>query len=114
VELLDLHKTLTELCGVTADAKTEGDSLKPLMDNPAAPWTHAAFTQVSRGKPDAPGGSFMGRSVRTERWRYTEWDGGKKGAELYDHDNDPEEMKNLAADPKVAEVVAEMKARLPK
>ena len=46
----------------------------------------------------------MGKSVRTERWRYTEWDEGKKGAELYDHDSDPHEFKNLANDPKQAEI----------
>jgi len=114
VELLDLHKTLTELCGVAADAKTEGDSLKPLIENPVAPWTHAAFTQVSRGGKNAQGGPIMGRSVRTERWRYTEWDQGHAGVELYDHDADPEEMKNLASDPQHAADVAEMKARLPK
>ena len=41
---------------------------------------------------------YQGRSVRTDRWRYTEWDGGKRGVELYDHDNDPHEWKNLAHD----------------
>ena len=42
------------------------------------------------------------------RWRYTEWDGGKKGTELYDHDADPDETKNLAAGPKHAETVKQM------
>ena len=56
----------------------------------------------------------MGYSVRTERWRYTEWDGGKAGAELYDHDADPHEWNNLAKDPKFAKEVAEMKKLLPK
>jgi uncharacterized sulfatase len=38
----------------------------------------------------------MGRSVRTSRWRYTEWDHGKLGVELYDETNDPHEFTNLA------------------
>ena len=54
----------------------------------------------------------MGRSVRTERWRYTVWDGGKLGSELYDHANDPHEYKNLAKDQEHANVVAEMRELL--
>ena len=54
----------------------------------------------------------MGRSVRTERWRYTEWDDGKLGVELYDHESDPHENKNLAKDAAQAKVVAEMKELL--
>jgi iduronate 2-sulfatase len=48
--------------------------------------------------------------VRTERWRYTEWDDGAQGAQLYDHGRDPHELKNLAADPRHAKIVAAMKA----
>ena len=54
----------------------------------------------------------MGRSVRTERCRYTEWDEGRAGAELYDHDRDAQEMRNLASEASQASVVAEMKALL--
>ena len=48
--------------------------------------------------------------MRTPRWRYTEWDDGKQGTELYDHDADPGEMHNLAGDTKYAAVIAEHKA----
>ena len=51
-------------------------------------------------------------SVRTERWRYTEWDDGKKGIELYDHDADPKEHKNLSSDPKQVKVIEELKVLL--
>ena len=80
-----------------------------LLDNPQHAWDEPAFTQVTRGTgPER----FMGKSVRTERWRYTEWDEGKKGAELYDHNRDPHEFKNLADDPKHAETVKQLKQRL--
>ena len=103
VELLDLYPTLADLAGLTPPKNLEGASLRPLLDDPQAKWTRPAFTQVQRA-------GFPGYSVRTERWRYTEWDDGAKGAQLYDHDQDPQELKNLAADPKHAKTVAEMKA----
>jgi uncharacterized sulfatase len=83
---------------------------------PDAKWEKPAITQVTRGgRPRAGGGErIMGYSVRTERYRYTEWDGGDKGSELYDHETDPLEMKNLAGDAKQAELLKKMKALLPK
>jgi len=54
----------------------------------------------------------VGRTVRNERWRYTEWDGGKTATELYDHTTDPGEYKNLAADPQHAAIIAELKRQL--
>jgi len=51
----------------------------------------------------------LGRSVRNERYRYTEWDGGKEGAELYDYQTDPNEFTNLVRNPQAAPVVASMK-----
>jgi iduronate 2-sulfatase len=110
VELVDLHATLADLCGLQAP-KTDGTSLKPLLDDPNRAWDRPAFTQVSRGTPTTtgertPNGApwFMGRSVRTERYRYTEWDDGKKGAQLYDYVADPGELKNLVDDPALARV----------
>lgn len=102
VELIDLYPTLTQLCGLTPPPGLHGASLKPLLDEPSAKWDRPAYTQVWRG-------TFPGHSVRTERWRYTEWDNGKKGVELYDHEADPHEWTNLAADPKHATTVEEMK-----
>ena len=105
VELVDLYPTLADLAGLKPPANLEGYSLRPLLEDPTAEWKHPAFTQVERG-------ANPGHSVRTDRWRYTEWDGGQKGNELYDHDADPQELHNLASDEKQKAVVAEMKALL--
>jgi uncharacterized sulfatase len=44
----------------------------------------------------ARGRERFGRSVRTDHWRYTEWEDGKSGVEFYDHDKDPNEWTNVA------------------
>jgi uncharacterized sulfatase len=105
VELLDLYPTLADLAGLTPPKDLQGVSLRPLLDKPDAKWARPAYTQVQRG-------GFPGHSIRTERWRYTEWDFGNKGTELYDHSTDPQEGQNLAADPKYADTIAELKAKL--
>lgn len=112
VELVDLHATLADLCAVQPPQGLEGKSLKPLLENPSAEWSHPAYTQVARGPVKEGKADTMGRSVRTERWRYTEWNEGRKGVELYDHDADPHEYQNLSNDPKYAETVAELKRLL--
>jgi uncharacterized sulfatase len=110
VEYLDLYPTIAELAGLTPPGDIEGRSLVPLLKDPMAAWNRPALTQVRRGT--AADGFFMGYSIRTERWRYSEWEDGKRGTELYDEKNDPGEMRNLAKDPKYAKTVAEMRALL--
>ncbi len=110
VEFVDLYPTLAELCGLNnAPKNLAGRSLRPLLANPKAVWNKPAITQVQRGSGE---NRFMGYSIRTERWRYTEWDEARKGVELYDEFNDPRELTNLANDPKHAKLVAELKQLL--
>lgn len=106
VESIDVYPTLAELCGLKAPAKLQGRSLCPLFDDPQQTWKEAAFSQVTRAN------QVMGRTVRTERWRYTEWDDGKQGVELYDHEKDPHEETNLAAEPAQADTRMRLKSLL--
>jgi uncharacterized sulfatase len=76
-----------------------------LLNDPKAEWNHPAFTvTVHEG--------VIGRSVRTDRWRYTEWNDGAKATELYDQQDDPLNYRNLAADPAKAEIIVVLRKEL--
>jgi iduronate 2-sulfatase len=111
VELVDLYPTLAQLCDLPLPKHLEGTSFAPLLENPNQPWKKAAFSQYLRtGKPP-----HSGRSLRTDRWRYTEWHdlkGKPTGVELYDELNDPQETVNLANDPTHAATVKQLAAQL--
>lgn len=96
VEFLDIYPTIVALAGMSQPRgqTLEGRDLSPLLRDPQARWDHPAFTQNPR---TVDGKNIMGYSIRTERWRYTEWGpDGEHGRELYDHTNDPRETNNLA------------------
>ena len=118
VEMLDFYPTLTDLCGLTqVPGNLHGKSLRPLLENPAAKWERPAISQMLRPsnatRKAASGAAFVeGYSIRTERYRFTEWADGAEGAELYDYERDPGELKNLAKDPAHAKLKAQLETRL--
>jgi uncharacterized sulfatase len=115
VELVDLYPTLADACGRSAPEGLAGVSLMPWLNDPSKPGKRAVYTMVGRNEDRNESHKhpqFFGRSVRTERWRYTEWEEGRRGVELYDESADPHEMNNLAADRAMASVIDEMKTLL--
>ena len=93
VEFVDIYPTLCELAGIPAPEHVQGTSMTPLLGTPQRPWKDAVFARWSRCQ-----------SVKTDRYLYTQWKNGDRM--LFDHQTDPDENRNIAADPASAPVVA--------
>ncbi|HEY0946670.1 MAG TPA: sulfatase [Opitutaceae bacterium] len=92
VEFVDIFPTTLELAGLPIPGGLDGRSLAPLLRDPERPWPHPALSQVWISRTGA-----YGRSIRTERYRYSEWgERGADGVQLYDLESDPGEHRNLA------------------
>ncbi|HEV57635.1 MAG TPA: DUF229 domain-containing protein [Phycisphaerales bacterium] len=101
-EFVDIYPSLCELCGLPVPEHAEGLSFVPLLRDPNRPWKTAAFSRY-----------FAGDSVRTDRYRYTQWldkDSRRYARMLYDHFEDPGENVNIAEDPANASIVARLSA----
>ncbi len=118
VEFVDIYPSLCEAAGLPIPSDLEGLSFVPLLKDRTSPWKSAAFTQFLReGKWVAPDGiAYMGRSIRTDRYRYVRWRRKDTGAlaaeELYDHQADPLETVNVASQPENRSVVAALANQL--
>lgn len=101
VQLLDLYPTLLDIAGLKANPKHEGHSLRTLLEDPAAPWTHTARS------------SFGPKNVAivSGHYRYIQYADGSE--ELYNRKTDPHEWSNLARDPAMKEILASHRAELP-
>ena len=110
VEFVDIYPTLAELCGLPLPNHLEGTSLAPILRDQSAAVKTAALSQYPRS---SGGKRLMGYSMRTDRYRLTRWlhadDHSQVDAvELYDHQSDPQENTNIAADPANAALVARL------
>ncbi|MCW1915426.1 sulfatase [Luteolibacter sp. GHJ8] len=105
VESIDLFPTLSALCGLPTPTGIEGRDLSPLLKEPNSAWEHPAFTIWSEDGKEA-----TGISIRTEKWRYTEYPGDS--AVLLDSANDPGETRNLVRDPAHAAVIKELSSKI--
>ncbi len=113
VEFVDMYPSLAELAGLPLPATLEGKSFKPLLDDPALPWKSAVFSQYPRTQG---GKKLMGYSMRTDRYRFTQWVGREdhtivNATELYDHQTDPQENTNIAHDPANKALVEKLTAQ---
>jgi arylsulfatase A-like enzyme len=107
---LDLAPTLLDLVGVPAPGHYQGRSLMPLLANPALPWRTDWLYEYY----EYPGNEQVRpcRGVRTERYKYIHYFTAPEEFELYDLQEDPDEMHNLHGDPSHAQLSAQLSERL--
>jgi len=105
VELVDLFPTLAELCGLSQPDHLEGRSFAASMMDAPSVLRDSAYSEYSRN-------GAIGRSIRTDRFRYIEWQSLKTkqvvSRELYDHENDPGENVSVAGEAAHAALVEEL------
>ncbi len=100
VSLLDLFPTLTDLTGLPAFESLDGVSLEPMLGNSQISVRTAAISRW-----------FDGASIRTNRFRYTDWRdeaGSEVARMLFDLSVDPDETRNVAEDARYNDIVAEL------
>lgn len=109
VEMIDVFPTLAKLTGGEIPDSCDGISLQPILHDPAAAVRPFALSQYPRGVN-------MGYSLRTERWRYTEWINVETnkvvGRELYDHQESQTSLHNRVSEPEYAELSQSLSERL--
>ncbi|MCB1123670.1 MAG: sulfatase-like hydrolase/transferase, partial [Verrucomicrobiae bacterium] len=101
VNLVDIFPTLTSLLNLDCDIPFDGHDLTPLLKNPKGEWPYPSLTDYGYGNT----------AVRDERWRYIHYEDGTE--ELYDHDFDPHEWRNLALNPAYAKIKETLAKHLP-
>ncbi len=111
VEFVGIYPTLCDLADLPKPEHLEGDSFAKLLDQPGLELRKTAFSQFPRGE-------HMGYTMRTDRYRYTEWrrmDNSKvPDRELYDHLEDPQENVNLIHQTKYSETIRDLAATMDK
>lgn len=107
VEQVDIYPTLCQLAGLPLPKHLQGRSLKPMLESPDAKGKQVAISTMVSTRT-----KLIGHSVRTDAFRYIEWDEGRGGEQLFDLRNDPDELHDLAKAPAQAERMTRMRQRL--
>lgn len=105
---IDVAPTFLDLAGVKVPADIQGRSFAPLLRGETAGWRTAMLTEYYLEAPNVP----TWHSVRTDQWKYIQYDGHPEWDELYDLKNDPNELKNRIKDESAAETLKTLKSEL--
>ncbi|MCL2512624.1 MAG: sulfatase-like hydrolase/transferase [Oscillospiraceae bacterium] len=134
-ESTDVLESLFSICGFKPPYSGQGGDFSGLITGSGKPYAEREYVfaeniipEVITGKPDPLTGERAGKDfyfvknrgikgvrhpdakmIRSRKWKYNYYAGEE---ELYDLENDPEEMRNMAADPRFADIRDKMKTEL--
>lgn len=133
VSTVDFAPTILSLANVKIPARMQGRDFSPFLQGKKVPnWRKEVYIVINRsfaGKPGVPASqtkdqkklkqlnalSLRFRALRTNKWCYTYYtDSAPREEILFDVENDPFEQKNLANDPKYANILKELRDRCQK
>lgn len=103
VSQIDIVPTIYDYVGVELTEELTGNSVRAIIEAPqGAPWRDHLVVELADFKPDP---HRKGRMLRTQRYKYNVYSTGERPEQLFDLENDPGEMQNLALDPAYEEVL---------
>jgi choline-sulfatase len=99
---LDLIPTVCDFAGIRPPEELLGCSLRPVAGGEKpADWREHVVVE-----------SKAGRMLRTDRYKYNVYESGRNREQLIDLEKDPGEMRNLAGDPELREILEDHRRRL--
>jgi arylsulfatase A-like enzyme len=108
----DVAPTVLDYAGVAAPSETKGHSRswKPLLEGRGSGWRDSWLYEYEEYPAVHCAGKCRG--VRTSRWKYIHYWEKPEGYELFDLQSDPDEMHNLAGDPRYQDQLPQMQKEL--
>ena len=89
----DLAPTIAAWAGIRTPAFVDGRSLRPLLDDPSAPWRNSFLIQRLGLEADERLEPANALAIRTERYTYIAYNNGER--EMYDLETDPDQLQSV-------------------
>ncbi len=113
VASVDIAPTVLDIAGVTIGDHIQGRSFAGLLAGNESDWRESILIEFYTYENPFPWLVDMDyRAIRTERYKYIHWVHHPNDGELYDLAEDPFEMHNLIAEPRMSGVLRDLRGEM--